>query len=324
MADTNNEFSKTTFPWARTGFDLEGIAGALASWLIGILLGMIWGPLFWLGFIAAVICLLATRRAGRTMPEAPDAVVAPCDGVITEITTETPPTELRMKNVARTRIRVSSSPASPTGIYAPMAGGIEAIVREEGDPSRVVALSADALGLSVAFVTIASGDSDAGLRIAAAGLGPRIDIDVEAADAVRAGRQLGKRRMGGWCDIYLPVGFRSSLVPGMTLVGGETSLGTWSEERLDVEVVPAILDEIATEAAEIKDEPDENTEISEEVEADTEVEVDTETGTEAETESSPEPKADAEPATDAEEDEEDPSEMFAKLRREAEKASSND
>lgn len=326
MADANNEFSNTTFPWARTGFDLEGIAGALASWLIGILLGMIWGPLFWLGFIAAVICLLATRRAGRTMPEAPDAVVAPCDGVITEITTETPPTELRMKDMARTRIRVSSSPASPTGIYAPMAGGIEAVISEEGDPSRIVALSPDALGLSVAFVAVSSGDADAGLRIAAAGLGPRIDIDVEAADAVRAGRQLGKRRMGGWCDIYLPDGFKTSLVPGMTLVGGETSLGVWVGERPEVEVVPAGLDEIATEAAEIENEAEEELEVPEDTEPETEVEVEaeTETTTEVETDASPEPEAEAEPATDAEEDKEDPSEMFAKLRREAEKASSND
>lgn len=326
MADANNEFSNTTFPWARTGFDLEGIAGALASWLIGILLGMIWGPLFWLGFIAAGVCLLATRRAGRTMPEAPDAVVAPCDGVVTEITTENPPTELRMKDMKRTRIRVSSSPASPTGIYAPMAGGIEAIVREEGDPSRIVALSADALGLNVAFVTISSGGSDAGLRIAAAGLGPRIDIDVEAADSVRAGRQLGKRRMGGWCDIYLPDGFATALVPGMTLVGGETSLGTWVGERPEVEVVPAALDEIATEAAEIVEEAEEKVETPEEPETEVEAESEAEIAEDIETDTSPEtePEAEAETSPNSEEDEEDPSEMFAKLRREAEKASSKD
>ncbi len=319
MADANNEFSNTTFPWARTGFDLEGIAGALACWLIGVLLGMIWGPLFWLGFLAAIVCLLATRRAGRTMPEIADAVVAPCDGVITEVSTVSAPTELRMKDMPRTRIRVSSSPASTTGLYAPMAGGVEAVVQEEGDPSRIVALSADALGLNVAFVSISSGDKDAGLRVAAAGLGPRIDIDVEAGDALRAGRRLGKRRLGGWCDIYLPDGFRTTLVPGMTLVGGETSLGTWSDEQQTVSAVPVALEDVAVEPETVQEEdaPEPERIKPEEKVAEPEPEKAAETDTE------PEPETEATSKTDND-DEDDPSEMFARLRREAEKASSND
>ena len=52
MSDT--DLSRETFPWLRSGFDLEGYVGALAAWLVGILLGILWAPLFWIGFVAAI------------------------------------------------------------------------------------------------------------------------------------------------------------------------------------------------------------------------------------------------------------------------------
>ncbi|MEL7394509.1 MAG: hypothetical protein AAFN06_17855, partial [Pseudomonadota bacterium] len=74
---SEQDFSRDTFPWLRSGFDLEGYVGALAAWLVGILLGIIWAPLFWIGFTAAIIILLATRTARRTAPEVEGVIVAP-------------------------------------------------------------------------------------------------------------------------------------------------------------------------------------------------------------------------------------------------------
>ena len=68
--------------WARTSFDLEGIGGAAAGLLVGLLLGWIWAPLFWLGVFFAVLALLATRADDRVTPDLANIVVAPCDGVI--------------------------------------------------------------------------------------------------------------------------------------------------------------------------------------------------------------------------------------------------
>lgn len=309
MANSNESLSKKTFPWAISGFDIEGIAGAVASWLVGVLLGLVWGPLFWLGFIGAVICLLATRRAERTPPDAVDAVLSPCDGVIAEIGVQSPPAELRLSGGSRIRIRISSSPASTSGIHAPMAGAIETIVVEEGDPSQVFALSPDTDGLVSAFLSFTSHGGDVGVRVAAAGLGPRIDLDVETGDAVRGGRRIGKRRLGGWCDIYLPEGVNCSLSSGMTLVGGETILGLWSstkeqppEDDLNEDTV--VMDDVFEEPKET---------ASKEDEADPAKDADAATTDES---------TGAHPSADL--DDEDPSEMFARLRREAEKASSSD
>ena len=107
MTDTDQDYSRDTLPWMRSGFDLEGYVGALAAWLVGILLGLLWSPLFWIGFVAAVTILLATRSARRTPPVGEGLIVAPCDGLVTAVGGATPPDELRLGGDGWTRIRVS-------------------------------------------------------------------------------------------------------------------------------------------------------------------------------------------------------------------------
>ncbi|MEL7129935.1 MAG: hypothetical protein AAGK23_10330, partial [Pseudomonadota bacterium] len=110
MDDTPSSPPSTSRIWARMGFDLEGIVGAIAAWLSGLLLGAIWSPLFWLGAVAAIVVLLATRRQSRTPPDTPGLVLAPCDGVVHSIEKALPPNELRLPPGERLRIRIASSP----------------------------------------------------------------------------------------------------------------------------------------------------------------------------------------------------------------------
>ncbi len=224
MTTQSDEFENRKFPWSRTRFDLEGIVGALAAWMIGILLGLLWDPLFWLGVIAAVLVLMATRRSSRSIPAEADTIVSPVDGVLVAVDLASPPSELRLPGGSYQRLRISSSPASPNGVYAPMTGEIETMIYEAGEPAVAIAMDGEATGLATAFITLASGDERMGLRLATGGFGPRLDIDIEAGDPVRLGRKLGRRRLGGWCDIYLPDGRALAVWPGMTLVACETRL----------------------------------------------------------------------------------------------------
>ena len=74
MAKKSKSVADRTFPWFQSGFDLEGIVGFLAAWLLGILLGMLWGPLFWLAFIPGLVLLFATRTAERVSPDEPGLI----------------------------------------------------------------------------------------------------------------------------------------------------------------------------------------------------------------------------------------------------------
>ena len=298
---SDKDFSRESFPWLRGGFDLEGYVGAVAALLVGILLGYVVGLLFWIGFIAAVIILFATRTAERTAPEAEGLIVAPTDGIVVSVSGATPPDELRLDGTEWTRVRVSIGPTMTNGIHAPMDGAIDHIIRETGDPAAFAAMKPDRPGLAVAYVSLQSGDRGVGMRFATGGLGPRLEVVSEAGDAVRLGRNIGTLRLGGWCDFYLPARVKVLPTPGQTLVGSETILGRFGGDA--VQTTRPEIDETSPE-------PDQDKPIEVEPVLDEEAELTLEA-------------LEGEPEASKGEDE-DVSEMFARLRKEAKKIQDDD
>ncbi|MEO1552317.1 MAG: phosphatidylserine decarboxylase [Pseudomonadota bacterium] len=299
MAD--KDFSRERFPWLRGGFDLEGYVGALAALLVGILLGYVLGILFWLGFIAAVVILFATRTAERTPPEAEGLIVAPTDGIVVSVNGATPPDELRLEGADWTRVRVSIGPTQTNGIHAPMDGAIDHIIREIGDPAAFAAMKPDRPGLAVAFVSLQSGDRAVGMRFATGGLGPRLEIDAEAGDAVRLGRNIGTLRLGGWCDLYLPSAITVLPMPGQTLIASETILGRFDD------AAPVMSKPVPADPEPEDPEPEPEVEAEPVMDEEDELTLDALTS-----EETADPKA-------GDDEEEDVSEMFARLRKEAQK-----
>lgn len=237
MAKKNGQ---TTPPWFQTSFDLEGLGfGGLALVLAIICGGIPWvGPLlsfvFWVAFAGI---LLASRKADRTSPSGNELVLAPVDGVIADITSVSPPRELRWDTQEVKRVRISSSPMTVNDVRAPLTGNVESFIEEAGAPSAL-ALKPDNPELREAFILFSSEDNVAGVRVATGGLGPRLDIDLEAGDGVRSGRVIGVRRLGGWCDVFLPIDADVSLEVGMSVIGGETVLSNVADVDTSVRLAP--------------------------------------------------------------------------------------
>ncbi len=269
--------------WYRTKFDLEGLAFGALALVLAVLVGgipYVGGLLSLIFWIALIIVMFASRDAERTSPAGKHLVLSPCDGVIADVTTAVPPRELRWDVQEVVRIRIASSPFTVNGIRAPLTGNVESILEEDGAPSAL-SLSADNSDLREAFLLISGEDGVAAMRIATGGLGPRLDIDLEAGDGVRGGRKIGVRRLGGWCDVFLPMGSVTSLEPGMSVVGGETVLSSLEAVEYEhrpftpasavivadpVEEEPAVEDEpveesVAEVESEVSDEPDATDEI---------------------------------------------------------------
>ena len=307
---SDKDFSRERFPWLRGNFDLEGYVGALAALLVGILLGYVVGILFCIGFIAAVIILFATRTAERTPPEAENLLIAPIDGIVVSGGGARPPDELRREGAEWTRVRVSGGPTNTNGIYAPMDGAIDHIIRETGDPAAFAAMKPDRPGLAVAYVALQSGERSVGMRFATGGLGPRLEIDSEAGDAVRLGRNIGTLRLGGWCDLYVPASVQILPLPGQTLVGSETILGRFGETVENAS--PPIASEPVPEPEEETPEPEPEDEPETVIDEEDELTLEALSGDD-----------DTDTAT-SEDDDEDVSEMFARLRKEAQKMQDGD
>lgn len=219
MSDENE---RQSLPWMRTAFDWEAVAAAAGAFLAALLLGWIWSPLFWIGFAAMVLALAAGRWSRRSPPDLAYGVVAPCDGVVVSVGYGDAPAALRMTGESLVRVRIASSPASTNKLYAPMAGGVAIVSLKQGEPSSPIAPKPDADGLSRAYVTFESQGEQAGVVLATGGLGPRIELSVDPGDVVRLGRSFGTRRLGGWCDVFLPADIRTHVWAGQTLTGGET------------------------------------------------------------------------------------------------------
>ena len=212
-----------SMPWYRAQFDLEGLGFGALALVLAIVLGAVFWPLGFISFVAFSVIILASRDCERTSPEGTGLVLSPCDGVIESVSEVSPPRELRWDQPEVLRVRIASSPFSINGMRAPITGNVESFLVEPGAPTAL-SMDADNTDLKEAFILTSDEERSVGLRIATGGLGPRLDIDLEAGDGVRAGRKIGVRRLGGWCDVYLPPESSVTLLPGMTVIAGETKL----------------------------------------------------------------------------------------------------
>ena len=126
------------------------------------------------------------------------------------------------------------------------------------------------------------------------------------------GRNIGTMRLGGWYDFYLPEGVTAKVIPGQTLIGSETVLGTFGE--------------IAHPA---RSEPESATQSSTMANADVEPDVD-ESSPEEDEESDALDALAGEEAADVDDDNtdkthsDDVTEMFARLRKEARRVQDED
>ena len=229
----NDSLDGQRTPWLTWGLDWEGVAAALAALLLALLLGWIWPPLFWVGFVLMVAVLFASRYARRTPPELANAIVAPCDGRIVSIEPAEVPEELRLSNVPMTRIRITSAPSATNRIYAPISGGLKSVILLPGDSSVVFAARPEDDGLEVLNLGFESLGQHVGVRLASGGFGPRMDVQADAGDAVRAGKPVAVRRLGGWCDVYVPGDVGPLIWVGQSVIGGETVMGRLKRDGED-------------------------------------------------------------------------------------------
>jgi len=226
MASQTRPIETRRYPWARGGFDLEGWIAAIAALFVGLLLGWIWSPLFLLGLAAAVVAMLASRHSPRTAPLEDGIVVAPVDAVVHSVREGVPPTALGLEQTSGLRIRLSSAPFVQNRVLAPLSGTVSTLHHDAGRQGVLVAPDPETPGLERVYLTIAGEGMTVGCDVKVAGFGPRLDPDVKQDDAVVTGTVVGKRRLGGWCDVWLPEGAEVAVKPGQTVLAGETPLLT--------------------------------------------------------------------------------------------------
>jgi phosphatidylserine decarboxylase len=196
--------------------------GAFA--LVALLLFWVWTPLGWLGTLLTLWCVYFFRDPPRVTPVRDGLVIAPADGVVSQITTAPPPRELGLGPAALPRISIFMSVFDCHVNRSPVAGRVEKIVYTPGKffNADLDKASADNERNSLVIATAA------GTRIAVtqiAGLiARRIVCFVKEGQPVGAGERFGMIRFGSRLDVYLPDGTPPQVAVGQIATAGETVL----------------------------------------------------------------------------------------------------
>jgi phosphatidylserine decarboxylase len=192
-----------------------------------------WRWLAW-PMVGVTIWVLAFfRDPMRYVPQGPDLIIAPADGMVCLIQQVLPPRELagngRLGDAPMTRVSIFMSVFDVHINRTPIAGAIRDVVYIPGkflnadldkaseDNERQHFLVERSDGLKIGFTQIA------GL------VARRIVPFVKPGDIVAAGQRVGLIRFGSRVDVYLPEGAAPRVALGQRCVAGETVLARLGE-----------------------------------------------------------------------------------------------
>ena len=205
------------------------------------LIGLDWEIVGWPLLLLSLGVFAFFRDPERVVPQDDGLIVAPADGLVTQIAEVDPPTEMIVDDGSGhtglepgevTRISIFMSVFDVHINRAPIAGTVLRAVyipgsfvdagldkaSEENERQHILIERTD--GLKIGFTQIA------GL------LARRIVPFVKPGDMVGIGQRVGLIRFGSRVDVYLPSGTDSKVLLGQRTVAGETVLAEIGSQKL--------------------------------------------------------------------------------------------
>ena len=201
----------------------EGWKFVAGFFVIAVLIGMIWDPLFYLGLLLTGWCAYFFRDPERITPLNDDWVISPADGIISAIGPAVPPAELELGEGERLRISVFMNVFSVHINRAPMRGRL---VRQVHTPGKFLNADLDKASTeNERNGLVIETDHGPVAAVQVAGLVARRILSwVETGHAMSAGERFGLIRFGSRVDVYLPDGAVPGVAVGQTAIAGETVL----------------------------------------------------------------------------------------------------
>lgn len=222
LADT---ISRTFVPIRREGWPF--IAG---FFVVALVLGALWEPLFWIGLALTGWCAYFFRDPDRVVPQDDDLVISPADGVVSAVGQAVPPPELGLGDAPRLRVSVFMNVFSVHVNRAPVRGRITTVRHRHGQFLNAELDKASELNERNGLVI--DGPHGAIAAVQVAGLvARRILCWAGEGEDIRAGERFGLIRFGSRVDVYLPEGYTLRVALGQTAIAGESVLAEFNAAR---------------------------------------------------------------------------------------------
>jgi phosphatidylserine decarboxylase len=206
----------------------EGYKFLLPALVVSAFFMWLWQPSGWVLLGISVWIYYFFRDPIRYVPENPDYVISPADGVVQLIERAVPPPELEAGREPLLRVSIFMSVFNCHVNRAPVAGEVAKMAYREGKffNASLDKASSDNERNSL-LLSMADGRQIIVVQIAGL-VARRIVPFVKQGDRLKAGQRFGLIRFGSRLDVYLPEGVQPLVGVGQTAVAGETVLADLS------------------------------------------------------------------------------------------------
>ncbi|WLR93783.1 phosphatidylserine decarboxylase [Shinella zoogloeoides] len=208
----------------------EGWKFVAVFFVVSLLLGLLWEPLMWIGFVLTAWCAYFFRDPERLTPQDDDLVISPADGRVSAIAMVTPPAELELGDQPMLRISVFMNVFNCHVNRAPMRGRVSRVAYRAGK-----FLNADLDKASQENerngLVIESAHGPIGVVQIAGLVARRILCWTSMNDNLEAGERFGLIRFGSRLDVFLPEGVQPRVSLGQTAIAGETVLAEFGSAK---------------------------------------------------------------------------------------------
>ncbi|WP_159710957.1 phosphatidylserine decarboxylase [Geminicoccus flavidas] len=193
--------------------------------VISVMLGFLWMPLFWLGMVLTLWCAYFFRDPERMTPVDEWLVTSPADGVVVHVGMRKPPPELGADLEPRCCIGIFMNVFDVHVNRTPIAGTVTRRVYHAGKFLNASLDKASDENERMSWAIRPHGYVEEVFLVQIAGLvARRIVPFVPVGAEVAPGERVGLIRFGSRCDVYLPPDLIPRVLVGQRCIAGETVL----------------------------------------------------------------------------------------------------
>lgn len=199
--------------------------------VLAVLLGLLWMPLFWLGLIATAWCTYFFRDPHRVTPDDPMLVTSPADGMVQMIRLRRPPPEMGLGDEKLLCISIFLNIFDVHVNRTPVPGRVLRRAYHPGKFLNAAADKASDLNERQSWLLETADGRRVGLVQIAGLVARRIVSFAEEGNLLLPGDRVGLIRFGSRCDVYLPDGVLPLVIEGQKALAGETVLAKLSGQQ---------------------------------------------------------------------------------------------
>ena len=207
----------------------EGVKIVGVALAIVLVMGLLSKFFLIIGIPALAFVYYFFRNPKRISPEGDDLILAPADGVVSNITPVVPPQVLGLPEEPLTRISIFMSVFNVHVNRAPVSGTVTKLHYRKGKFVSVAEKDSEDNERQEILMTTSKGTQIAFTQIAGL-VARRIYCPLHVGQRLKAGEIFGMIRFGSRLDVFLPKGVEPEVKLGQTMVAGETVLAHLKEK----------------------------------------------------------------------------------------------